>query len=91
MLTLMISECERGACPMFDSCHGFADCPGRRYAYWYEDPSPDSPHNTGLSEEAARAVVERGIDAAEITEHECFHLTPQDVENIRAAVADADA
>lgn len=91
MRTLMISECEYGACPIFDTCRGFADCPGRRYAYWHENPQFDSPHNYGLSEAAARAVVERGMDAAEITERECFHLTPQDVANIRAAVADADA
>lgn len=28
-------------------------CPCQ-YVYWFNNPSPDSPHNTGLSEEWAR-------------------------------------
>lgn len=32
-------------------------CPHCQYAYWYEDPHPDSPHNTGLSEERARKLL----------------------------------
>ena len=29
-------------------------CPLCQYAYWYDKPSADSPHNTGVKEKEAR-------------------------------------